>query len=103
MINTLSSDLTEKKGKCKSILCSRCLSHEVNSWINENWKSLDEETKNQILQELKAIKLRKGKCIVCNSDLVSDGTSEEILKILEQNKVDEKLKRQFKKFFCIGS
>lgn len=80
-------------------LCSRCLSNEVNSWVSEKWAELDEETKKQIREELKDIKLMNGNCIVCSNSLIAESTSENIFKILEQNKTPEKLKKEFKRFF----
>ncbi len=82
-------------------LCSKCLTHEVNSWINENWKLLNEETKKQIREEIKTVKLKAGTCIVCENKNITDRTSERILEILEENKSPEKLKKDFEKDFCL--
>ena len=80
-------------------LCSRCLYHEITSWMNEKWKELHEEARKQIIDELKSVKLRNGKCIVCDNTLVSDRTTEKILKILEENKISDKLKKEFENYF----
>lgn len=80
-------------------LCSRCLSHEINSWVNEKWTELDENIKRQVREELTSIELTNGKCIVCNNSLVSKGTSENILSILERNESSKKIKTEFKKLF----
>ena len=82
-------------------LCSRCLSHEINSWVADNWQLLNEETKKQIREEIKTIKLKPGSCIVCNHNSIADSTSENILKILSGNKVPEKLQQEFEKDFCL--
>lgn len=83
-------------------LCSRCLSNEITSWVNEKWAELDEKTKKQVREELTTVRLVNGKCIVCNNTLISENTAQNILKILEQNNVDEKIKKEFGKFFCFG-
>ena len=82
-------------------LCSRCLNQEVGGWINERWKELDEEVRKQILQELRAIDLKEGNCIVCGNNFVSNKTLHKILKILEDNNVPENIKKEFKRDFCI--
>ncbi len=103
MVNQQSKPTSRISRQEKSIqLCSRCISNEVNSWVSEKWKGLDEETKKQIREELKTIKLISGKCIVCSNNLVATKTSENILKILEENKTSEKLKKEFRKFFVFG-
>ena len=86
----------------KERLCPRCLANEVNNWINEKWAEIDEETKKQIREELKTIKLISGKCIVCNNNLIADNTSERILKILEENNTSNELKKEFSRFFCFS-
>ncbi len=93
--------LTPQQSKEKTYLelCSRCINHEINSWIEENWKFLDEETKKLIHEELKAIRLKDGKCIVCSSSLVASETSLRILDILKEKKIQEDVVEQFKKFF----
>jgi hypothetical protein len=83
-------------------LCSRCLFQEIGSWINEKWTGLDEEVKKQINEELKAIRLRQGRCIVCDNSLVSDGTTGKILEILEENNISSKIRKEFKRFFCFA-
>ena len=80
-------------------ICSRCFNHEVNSWINENWSVLNEETKKAIHEELKTIKIKEGKCLVCEDAIVSDGTAEKIFDVLKANKVSPKTRSEFKKFF----
>lgn len=82
-------------------LCSRCLSHEIQGWMNEKWKELHEEARKQILEELRAIRLREGNCIVCNNSIVSADTIERIMIILNQNNVSEKTKKEFQKLFCV--
>ena len=81
-------------------LCSRCINHEINSWVNEKWKELNEEVKRQIYQELRSVKLKSGECIVCGNKLVSDRTPERILGILEENKTGDKVVGEFRNFFC---
>ena len=80
-------------------LCSRCLNYEINNWINERWKEINDKAKKEIIQELKAIKLKPGECIVCKNNLVSNDTPLKILKILEDNKISPKIKEEFKKYF----
>jgi len=87
---------------CGLQLCSRCLNHEINSWIDERWKELNDETRKEILEELKAIKLKQGECVVCKNSLISTDTTERILEILDENKVEGKLKLEFKKYFCFS-
>ena len=55
-------------------LCSRCLSHEIESWMNEKWAELNEDAKKSVVEELRTIKLTQGNCIVCNNSIISDGT-----------------------------
>ena len=81
-------------------ICSKCLNHEINSWINEKWNEINESTRVKITEELKTIKLVQGKCIVCNNSLISQGTSENILSVLEENKVSKETINEFKKLFC---
>jgi len=82
-------------------LCSKCLHHEINSWVNENWKNIEPKVKMQIREELKGIKLKPGTCVVCNHNSVADKTTERIMEILEQKeyKIPKKLREDFKKFF----
>ncbi len=82
-------------------LCSRCMSHEITSWMNEKWKELDEEVRREIIEELKTIKLRIGECIVCKNNLVSVDTPEKILRIMEENNIPNKTRKEFEKFFLI--
>jgi len=79
-------------------LCSRCATYEINSWANEKWKELDEETSQSIRQELKAIRLKQGECIVCKNNYVAENCFENILKILEKSN-NKKLTFEFKKLF----
>lgn len=79
--------------------CSRCLNQEINSWVNERWQYINEEAKRQILQELRAIKLKQGECLVCKNALISDTASVNVLKILEENNVPANYKEEFRKFF----
>jgi len=90
--------------KLKSIqpvfqFCSRCLNQEINSWVNENWKEVNDEARKLILQELKTIKLKQGECLVCKNTLISDDTPVKVLRILEENKVLDKIRTEFKKYF----
>ncbi|MBU1136100.1 MAG: hypothetical protein ABIG37_03810 [Nanoarchaeota archaeon] len=80
-------------------ICSKCLSHEINSWMNEKWKDLNQEINKQILEELKTIKLKSGGCIVCDNSLIADKTTEKILRILEENNIKPGVKKEFKDFF----
>ncbi|MEK6820216.1 MAG: hypothetical protein AABX71_00715 [Nanoarchaeota archaeon] len=82
-------------------LCSRCMHHEVTSWMNDKWRELDEEVRKAMIEELKTIKLRNGECVVCRNNLVSVDTSERILKILEESNVPNRTKGEYRKFFCI--
>jgi len=79
--------------------CSRCLNQEINSWVNERWQFMNDKARREILQELKAIKLKQGECIVCRNSLVSDDTPEKILRILGENKVSIDIIKEFKKYF----
>ena len=81
-------------------ICSKCLNHEINSWINDRWNEINENTRVKITEELKTIKLVQGKCIVCNNSLISQGTAENILSVLEENKVSKETINEFKKLFC---
>jgi len=82
-------------------LCSRCLSHEIESWMNEKWAELNEDAKKSVVEELRTIKLTQGNCIVCNNSIISDGTIGRIRIILNDKSVPEKTQREFKKLFCI--
>lgn len=76
------------------------MNHEINSWINDRWNEINENTRVKITEELKTIKLVQGKCIVCNNSLISQGTAENILSVLEENKVSKETINEFKKLFC---
>jgi len=80
-------------------LCSRCTHNEIIGWLND--REIKQDVKNKILQELKMIKLKPGVCIACKNALVADGTPEKIMKILEEDRIEEDLKNDFKKDFCI--
>ena len=82
-------------------LCSRCLAYELNSWVNDNFQLLSEEAKKQIREEIKTIRLKPGNCIVCNHNSISDSTSENIIRILEESNVSKKLREEFEKDFCL--
>jgi hypothetical protein len=104
MVNTN----TQKMQKIKNIedlktlpLCSKCIRHEVNSWVNENWKDLDIETKLKIREELKGVKLGEGECIVCKSNKIAKETASNILEILKEKEIKDDLKSQFMKYFCL--
>lgn len=60
---------------------------------------MNDKARREILQELKAIKLKQGECIVCRNSLVSDDTPEKILRILGENKVSIDIIKEFKKYF----
>jgi len=83
-------------------ICSKCLVYEINNWIADKNANLNPEVTQQVREELKAIKLKPGKCIVCNHDSVSHETSENILKILQKSNSDKKIIEEFKKFFCFS-
>ena len=82
-------------------LCSRCTNTEITSWLEDNLNNMSNEVKKQIVQELKAIKLKPGECLVCNAGLVSDKTQFNILNILKDNKINEKIVEEFEKDFCL--
>jgi hypothetical protein len=67
--------------------------------MNENWKYFSEETKQLIYQELKSIAIKPGQCIVCNNSLVSDKTTENISLILKENKINDRIVKEYEKFF----
>ncbi len=81
-------------------ICSRCISHEIGSWISDKVGELDLEAIQKINQELRAIKIKQGKCIVCNGNFVSENTIENVIKILEEQKVSNKVQEEFKNLFC---
>lgn len=80
-------------------LCSRCAFHEINSWLNEKNSEIAIEASQQISQELRAIKLAEGECIVCNKKVVSDGCFENIIRVMNKHKVSPEIVEEFKKFF----
>ena len=80
-------------------LCSRCIAYEINSWVFENAAKLGEETTQKVREELKAIKLQEGECLVCKNGLISVDSAQNIIKIFEKNKVDEKTKKEFIRLF----
>ena len=80
-------------------LCSRCITHEVNAWIIDKRAELDPEVTSQVREELKTIKLTVGECVVCYNKLVSENSINNLLKIMEKNKVSEDIKNEFKKLF----
>ena len=82
-------------------ICSRCIVHEINSWIIDKIGAINPETTQKIRQELKAIKLKEGECIVCSSNFISEGTCEEIVKILKKDRVEEEMIFDFQKAFCL--
>jgi hypothetical protein len=79
--------------------CSRCLNQEINSWVNERWQYINDEARIEVLQELRTIKLKQGECLVCKNSLISDDTPIKVLKILEENKVPDKITGEFRKYF----
>lgn len=81
-------------------ICSRCLFHEVNSWMNENFREFDNETRQKISQELKSIAVKQGECIVCGKESISDNTAKEILRILEEGRVPDKIVKEFRQYFA---
>ena len=99
MINQTSVQDKEKTILGAIPLCSKCVIHEINSWIADKRGSLDPEASQQVREELKAVKLKPGECVVCNHTLISDNTFENILKILSKHKADSKVVEEFKKLF----
>lgn len=86
---------------CKSLpICSRCMQHEINSWLNENLQKISSAIIQKIHEELASIRLSSGQCIVCNSNIIVSNLSENILKIMEKYKTEEAIKKEFKKYFC---
>ena len=96
----INQTLTKPENEEPVQLCSRCISHELNSWMNDKWRELDDETRKQIAEELKSIKLKPGACIVCNHGSIADRTSENVAAILKENKTQEKTRKEFEKLFC---
>jgi len=92
--------ISQSSVNIKSIpLCSRCAAHEINSWLNEQFGRINPEVIQQIAEELRAIKLASGQCIVCNHTSVSDGCFEGILQVFEKSDVSKKVVDEFKKLF----
>jgi hypothetical protein len=60
---------------------------------------LDNETIKQIALELRAIKLQEGQCLVCGHSRVSEGCIDNIIKILEKNKANSEVSREFIRLF----
>lgn len=83
-------------------ICSRCIVHEIRSWILDKRGEINPESIQQISDELKLIKLGPGKCIVCNNKFIAENTIENIIKIMEKNKAPESIKKEFKNLFCIN-
>jgi len=79
-------------------LCSKCAVNEIASWVFENQLNLDQNTIKQVREELKDIKLKEGKCLVCNHNRVAEGCFERILLILEKSKTSSDVTEEFKKF-----
>lgn len=82
-------------------LCSRCLMHEVASWVFDNQLKLEQDVIKQIREELKDVKLVPGECIVCNNKMVAENNLNTIMKILEKNKSNQEVTHEFKKLFGI--
>ena len=80
-------------------LCSKCITNEINSWINDKKAELNPEITQKIREELKAIKLTQGECVVCNNSLISHETFNNIFKILDKYKASEKIVKEFTNFF----
>jgi len=75
------------------------MTYEINNWVFENASRLKTEITQQIREELKAIRLREGECIVCNEKKISADCFENIIKIFEKYKVQEEIKNEFMKSF----
>ena len=76
--------------------------HEIASWVFDKRQELSEETCQLIREELKDIKLREGECLVCNGKLVSADCFENILKILEKNKLNNHAVDEFRTLFGLS-
>ena len=70
--------------------------------MDERWAELNEEAKKTIVEELGAIKLKQGNCIVCNNSIISDDTIERIMTILKENNVSGKTQKEYKKLFGVN-
>ena len=87
----------------KSIpLCPKCIKHELNSWLNEKIPKIKGEIIMQIRQEIRSITLDKGNCIVCNSNKVTKGLFENIISVLNKNRIDNSIKKEFTEMFGFG-
>ena len=80
-------------------LCSRCMIHEINSWILDKSGKIDPDATQQVREELKSIRLKPGECLVCRHTTVADGCFENILKVFDKNKVGKAIVEEFKKLF----
>ena len=80
-------------------LCSSCLKHEITSWVNERVNDLNSKAKEKIREELKAIKLISGECIVCKKTQLADDSFFNILRILEKTRAEKNIMREFAGMF----
>lgn len=99
MVNQITNQTIRQKIIDSIPLCSRCMVHEINSWIADKRGAIDPDATQQIREELKDVKLASGSCLVCNHDKVSANTFENILKIFEKNKIESVIVNEFKKLF----
>ncbi len=81
-------------------LCSKCMLHEINSWINENLEKLNYKVTKKIREELGGARLHQGKCLVCNHESIAVDIPQRVLAVLEDFNVQEKTKKEFIKSFC---
>ena len=87
--------------KCRPLpICSECINKEIIGWLNENQHQLSKDTKLEMREKLKGIKLKGGECIVCGSDKIAEGVIEEVLGVLEENEEGKEIKESFLKSFC---
>jgi len=94
--------LKQKSSPTSIQLCSKCLSYEIESWIGDNWKDINDEARKKIVEELKTIKLEQGECLVCSNSLISDNTIERVYEILNETNVSEEKKKEFQRLFGIN-
>ena len=80
-------------------ICSRCLSHEVLSWIEDKRGKVDGEALKYIREELQTIRLKKGECLVCSNENVAEGTLARISAIFTENKVSKTVLEEFNGLF----
>jgi hypothetical protein len=80
-------------------LCSRCAMHEISNWVYEKNFELTGEAIKAVMEELKAVKLKQGECLVCKKDVVTEGCFEGILKAFDKHKVSDNVKEEFIKLF----